>query len=843
MAPETPKVRPVSVVPTTPSGPPWALLPEDTTRRWIPVVLLLIITGLFGYALSTFWAGAHSGVDQAGYMMTARLLVGEKNPEFPGTKPLSPPIVKELATNALPGAGPAPDVPRGGFLNTFSSWFHFAKPLGDVVRNRLSFVPESQFQFGSRMSIMTEPFHDPAPGEEPYRLYAKYPFGYSLLAAGARLLTGRWDAAYMVNPFCTVLAVFFSYFLFRTAVSRFAALMGAILLACNPLVLYYSNDANSHATTLCVVVIGFWGLLSWWKTGVWWRGFLGAFALGYACTIRYSEFLLVLPVTFAALANLRWNKKALWSSAGVMIGWAIPVVTLAMVCWIAFGAPWKTGYTYCKEDTGFAWKYFIGDNTEPTNRTGVGNWETFLQQMNRTGLFAVWPLALAGLMGMLGKSWRLGLTLGLWVIPSSMLYMFYYWAPQGETATNYLRFFVSTIPGFLFAALWLIDRALAAHPGEKWSSLIVATVFALLAGTWLVYYISPGDHAAGIISFVSAWSPAVFVAAAFLGLIGLMWRYERKAMPTHAGLALALAALVSITSGVNAYTFAPQLESMHYGQTNLRFTVDRVFANLPKGSLLFADESMCQQFDSIGGYQLFSTDVMEGTAFSRYKAAFDRKERTADAIDEPNPLQFERAAYYMSLLGHQKPNGVWTTRGPVELVNMQREIVDKALARGQRVAFLVSSPDAPDSTNPTPWDQNVPGFGGLKYVQLAWWRTQPPVTTESAVTARQAPTRGGGGGGGAGGGGKANGLVVNPGAMRGMGRGSSNWYLVEVAPIVVKNKPAVTQPSIGVGTKPAAPDPAPRDLPPPPPTGRVDFFGVGPGGNDAPPTTRPSPRN
>ncbi len=297
----------------------------------------------------------------------------------------------------------------------------------------------------------------------------------------------------------------------------------------------------------------------------------------------------------------------------------------------------------------------------------------------------LWPLALAGLAGMLGKSWRLGATLGLWLIPTSLLYMFYYWAPQGETATGYLRFFVSTIPGFILAALWLVDRAMAAHPGEKRASLVAATVFAALAGTWLVYEVCPGERAAGLVGFVHAWLPALGVTALFLGLTGLMWRFERTTAPGRVGLALALAALVGLTSGVNAYTFAPQLESIHYSQTNLRNSVDHIRSNLPPGALLFADESMCQQLDSIGGYQLFSTDLFQLSGFQRYKAAFDRKERTAEAIDEPAPLQFERAAYYMALLGRKNAySGAWTARTPIELVSMQRQIVDRAV--GPRAA-------------------------------------------------------------------------------------------------------------------------------------------------------------
>src|SRR5205085_5977703 len=99
----------------------------------------------------------------------------------------------------------------------------------------------------------------------------------------------RLDGMYLVNPLCTVLACYFAYFLCRQLVSPFASLMGVAWLACNPLTLVYATDANSHASTLLCVCAGFWGLLSWMRLGgqgkANWRGFLGGFALGYACTI------------------------------------------------------------------------------------------------------------------------------------------------------------------------------------------------------------------------------------------------------------------------------------------------------------------------------------------------------------------------------------------------------------------------------------------------------------------------------------------------------------------------------------------------------------------------------
>jgi hypothetical protein len=196
------------------------------------------------------------------------------------------------------------------------------------------------------MCILTEPFGpaDPAKPAE-YRVYAKYPFGYPLLAAIGWLLFAL-DGLYIINPVCTVVACYFAYFLFRQAVSPFMSVLGVIWLATNPLVMAYGNWANSHSSVLMCIVIGFWGLLSWMRTQATWRAWVGGLALGYACTIRYSEFLLVLPVVFAAAVNFRLEKKGVVGSLSLIAAWAVPVAVLAFVCWISFGAPWKTGYSY-----------------------------------------------------------------------------------------------------------------------------------------------------------------------------------------------------------------------------------------------------------------------------------------------------------------------------------------------------------------------------------------------------------------------------------------------------------------------------------------------------------------
>lgn len=695
---------------------PWPTMPEPARGRYLAIAAVVTLCTMFAYTLWSYWGGAHGGVDQAGYLMTARLIAGETNVDH-NTQPLSPPLVTEPEGEPAP----APSV----------EWMGPAKGLGLFIRDRLGFVPENSFQFGSRMCVMTEPYHDPVDAtQEPYRVYAKYPFGFPLLAAIARWLYGSWDGMYIVNPLCTVLACFFSYFLFRTAVTRFTAVMGALFVAANPVVLHFANDANSHASTLFCVVFGFWGLLSWWQTGSLWRGFFGAFALGYACTIRYSEALLALPVMFAALTNFRLNWKSARGSLAVILGWAIPVGTLAFVCLVCYGLPWKTGYTYCKEDTGFGWQYFIGDNSEPTNRSGLGNWETLIQQLNRVGLFMLWPLAIAGVMGMLGKAWRLGTVLALWVLPGLFLYMFYYWAPQGETSMGYLRFFATVVPGLIFAAIWVIDRGMHAVPGSKWPSMIFITLVGTAAAAWATYYWWPADYAGnGMGDWLAAYAPALAAGTLFLAITALIWVYDRPVAAQRGGLALAMLTLGGLYCGLNVVNWAPLLEADSMRHNNLHASVDYIRKGLKPGAVLFANEYMCQQLDSTGGYQLFSHELWQSGAFSNFQRRYNSRAGEGRDLEDPDPVQHERSAYYMKLLGRKTARGTWVAKSNNDMDAHRWDIINKALDRGQAVGWLSMEDDRGnyrDPRNPAP-----PEIKGYLVSPVAVWRETPAVDAAS----------------------------------------------------------------------------------------------------------------
>lgn len=650
------------------------------TTDWLPVeeskilsggwriyLAWVVVVSIFATTYFLFMSGAHSGTDQDGYLMTARNMVDH---------------------------------------------------------GRIYFEPEDPFQFAGRMCVMVDvpeaagsphriPFRTDSAGTPiPGPIYAKYPPGYPFLAAIGRYVAGP-QGMYVINPLFTALAVAWSYFLFRTLLSPFASLMGVIWLAANPLTLFYANDSNSHATTLFCVVVGFWGLLSLMKNAhrptAWWRGFIGAFALGYACTIRYSEALLLLPVLFVAVQNLGWKKHRWVAALATLLGWAIPIGALALICWHAFGEPWRTGYSLCKEDTGFGLKYFLGDPYATPPKPG--NWETLVQQINRTGLFLMWPLAMAGLAALWGASWRVAGTLLLWVVPSTTLYLFYYWAPGGELTTGYLRFFMSVLPGLILAGLWFTERALLlglTHIKRgQWSALLTISVLTLATAAFILWWFAP-----------DAFRPAKWqwaIAGTLVLLLAGVWWRERSVAAVRVNHALALALITMFAAFINLWTELPGLEANFARYIALRDATEQVRDALPPGAALFADESTNNQLDSIGGYHLFDAQLFLPKSFDNYQRI------AAGQDDDPNPIQRDRARFYLGLLGHKNAAGTVTPKTPKELQELLVDVIARQFEQNRRVAFLIVT--GPGRKEPQVSRALIPNHPGWKTVQIKTWRT------------------------------------------------------------------------------------------------------------------------
>lgn len=330
---------------------------------------------------------------------------------------------------------------------------------GRLLAEHLSsgYQPADPFAFVGRMWILAR----------NGQLFPKYPVGLSALFAIAFNLGGTTHGvtfAYWVSPICSVLALIGSFVLMRAVAGGFAAVLGLLAVATSPIFMGHINNPNSHAATLCAVTWGMTALFSWAKRGGAIRAGCAGALLGIAVTIRYSEgvLLLTLLLAIALFLRRRWRDPQWRIESGLLIAaWALPVLLLSVYNLRSFGD--LTGYDSTNESTGFALSYVYA------------NWETMLRQLYNTGLFALFPLALAGLVLMFWRNWRLATLLACWILSTVALYTAYYWAPDGAWL-GYARFFLSVLPPLALCAVWYLTQENALGGRAMTARTVVAGV-------------------------------------------------------------------------------------------------------------------------------------------------------------------------------------------------------------------------------------------------------------------------------------------------------------------------------------------------------------------------------
>ena len=237
-------------------------------------------------------------------------------------------------------------------------------------------------------------------------------------------------------------------------------------------------------------------------------------------------------------------------------------------------------------------------------------------------MFILWPLAIVGVIAMVAAAWRVGTVLALWILPSLGLYLLYYFAPGGETTLLYLRFFITILPAAILAALWVVERALVNIP--------VASV-----------------------------------------------------LPRRLPLIVGAGVLTALGCAVNVLNILPQLDSAFVRASTVRSVVDNLREALPRGSAIFADESVLNELDCVGGWKLYDTSLFFTGMYQFAKNMVERR-GPADQQD-PDPIQTVRYRFYMDLLTDRNKGA---PRGTSDIRELQKDIIDQNLAAGHRVVFL-----------------------------------------------------------------------------------------------------------------------------------------------------------
>ncbi len=296
------------------------------------------------------------------------------------------------------------------------------------------------------------------------RYYSRYPPGLALLI-GAVHSTFGYKASVLINPVLSILAVVGIFLLSRCVVGPGWALVSSAALAANPVFLQHALVCDSHMAVLCLLVWGTYFLFLWGSAGSIWQAFGAGLLLGSIPTVRYPEALYALGIGAFLLLHAKSRPRVLWHYAAAVAGALVPLIPLMIRNQIAFGAFWRTAYSLTNEQTGFGFDYF---------RQHFAN---YIKQLHSEGLGLFFPLGILGMAGLCGvrKHRAKGWLTVLVVVPATLLYMAYYWAPQSRASMT-MRFVLPTFVCYVVAGTWFLAHTMRSFP----VSVRVAAVGALL---------------------------------------------------------------------------------------------------------------------------------------------------------------------------------------------------------------------------------------------------------------------------------------------------------------------------------------------------------------------------
>ena len=298
---------------------------------------------------------------------------------------------------------------------------------------------------------------------EAGRYFSKYPPGLPLIAAVAWWFAGP-TAALMVNPIMASLTVLGLFLLCKNWIGDHWALLAAALMMLNPVANEQALWAFGHTGRRVLHGLG-WCIV--WPNGQ--RRTLSRTPSPPVC-VSVSSRQSAMPkpcwglaaLVFVAL-HLKTNPQYRRSVFAGLIGAAIPISALCIRNHAAFGAVWKTGYSITNEQTGFGWIYFK-DYALP-----------YLQQLLAEGSGLVFGLGLVGLAVLCSQraTWKRGILLALLVVPTTVLYMAYYFPPDGAS----MRFLVPTLFVYPIAGVWLLKLLAVHYPRPAVAGAITLLLF------------------------------------------------------------------------------------------------------------------------------------------------------------------------------------------------------------------------------------------------------------------------------------------------------------------------------------------------------------------------------
>ena len=338
---------------------------------------------------------------------------------------------------------------------------YFAQATRIVETGRTGFLPSSPLEYIGMHWLRADSGW----------YYCRYSPGLPIILAGAMAIAGS-TGALLVNPIMASLSLVALFLVVARWAGPGWGLLAAVLIAVNPIANAHALGADSHTSVAFFLVWGLYGLERW-RTGraLGWA-LLSGLCFGMVPAIRYPEVLMSAAAGVFAIHAVLTARKRDWRSLVAFAAAAgAPLVALAVRNHYAFGAFWRTGYSLTNEQTGFGLDYFVQHSVQ------------YLENIPGAGMGIAFGLGVAGMAFLCARrgTRALGWLLVGLVVPTTLLYMAYYWAPRGRGQAT-MRFLVPTFYVYAAAAAWFLS--LLSHGGMRRPAWAAALAVALVGACW-----------------------------------------------------------------------------------------------------------------------------------------------------------------------------------------------------------------------------------------------------------------------------------------------------------------------------------------------------------------------
>lgn len=324
-----------------------------------------------------------------------------------------------------------------------------------LTRGRVTFPLESPIQFVGNHWIRV-------PSGE---LCTKSPPGVSVIVALVLGTLGP-SAAIALDPALALFGLVGMYLLARPRVGGGWAVLAAACLALNPIYLRQALFCDSQMTATVLLIWALFFFDRWNRTGRTVDVGLSGLLMGVVATARYPESILV--AAFAVGIGLS-GFRSLRALGLFLLAAALPVLPLAVLNTLLYGAPWRTGYLVGGEQSVI---------TLANVPTSIGMHVGLLQGPFGASCFLELGLLGLALLAVRRETRPLGACLALVVLPLGLLYASYGLDFRGEPPQNVNRLFLPVLAVLILAGCAFLEWAL---PRTRLRAAVVAAVLALSA--------------------------------------------------------------------------------------------------------------------------------------------------------------------------------------------------------------------------------------------------------------------------------------------------------------------------------------------------------------------------